>query len=261
MKRIICFDLWETLIHYIGINCITYEDVLAEHWPRETVQQVVRDLLMTNKWERHPLAEHDGCGLLRPTYRVMAHMLLSRLPVEGLVFSHEGDNKYYDLDDLDLNLVNAERLACDIEPLWERENNEVAWILGAEHVLNMLRTNENTLILVTNATSCGWGDVNLRLQITRKRGRFDSEFVSCNHPFAKPDHRVWKWVEQQHPGANEYWMIGNDPKSDIEIPATMGWKTILVGVKGVPLTEVPGIIDESGRCDELTRGWSLMPPH
>lgn len=126
---------------------------------------------------------------------------------------------------------------------WARDNEHVAWFGGATELLDDLSEQGDKLVLVTNITAPAWEAVNLRLNVAC---RFDKCFLSCVAGFSKPDSRVWKYVKQSYPDANEYWMIGDNEADDLAIPSTMGWKTILTGTAGIPLVEISRIIHREG---------------
>ena len=234
MKRVICFDLWGTLVESPVRQ--TYEDYLVQYWPRELIQKTVRDLLMTDAWCGHALAEHDGKGILRPDHVRTAAMLL----VDAFGFlPHMGCTTP--------SMTTFAHLLMETARRWKWENEQVKWIPGAQEVVESLKTGGDTLALVTNTTSYGDAMVDRTLEINRPRGRFfTTVFNSCAHPFAKPDRRVWEWIVGRNPNADEYWMIGNDPVIDIAVPKAMGWKTILVNhPDGVSISKVPKIITEA----------------
>jgi len=244
MKRVICFDLWGTLV--CSSVRRTYEDVLAEYWPRKVIQETVRDLLMTETWIQHPLSEHNGQGTLRPNHLRMAAMLLTRLwkisPPMSQVYWSDSHN----WGAFDKTMTEFSELLMETAKYWQMENDLVKWIPGALEVVESLKVHGNRLALVTNTTSCGDATVDIKLNMDRPSGRFFSAvFNSCAHPFAKPDRRVWEYLTECFADMDEYWMIGNDPVIDIAVPSAMGWKTILVNhPNGVSITEVPKIIEE-----------------
>lgn len=244
MKRVICFDLWGTLV-YSSVRR-TYEDVLAEYWPRELIQETVRNLLMTDAWIRHPLSDHDGQGTLRPDHMRTTAMLLTRLWKINPPFMTptHWDSCHWDM--FDRNTTDFAELLIETARYWQWENEQVRWIHGAQEVVESLKAEGETLALVTNTTSYGDGMIDRVLELNRPSGRFFSTvFNSCEYPFAKPDPRVWECLKEHFAHMDEYWMIGNDPAIDIAVPATMGWKTILVNhMDGLMITEVPKIIEE-----------------
>lgn len=213
MKRVICFDLWGTLVDCRSGNNTTYEDSLAEYWPRKTIQTAVRTLLMTNAWMLQPLCERKGDTVLSPTYPIMARMLIAQLPM---------------ID----RAIDRDQLALAIAPLWANDNQRATWLTGAQALLELLARRGDILVLITNTTRRGWIVVNRRLGIQQ---RFNDVFASCDQPFAKPDPRVWRWVMNRYANAVEYWMIGNETKYDIVVPRRLGWKTLLVGTDGIDL--------------------------
>ncbi len=236
--RVICFDLWGTLIR----SCVrvTYEDFLTQYWPRELIQNTVRDLLMTRAWIRSPLRQHDGQGILRLDHLRTASILLTRLlsiqSPSQKVFS---DDRNWDF--FDRNSTEFSELLLRTAHLWQKENEYVKWAEGALNVVKALKVAGEELVLVTNTTDYGIGKVDRVLPLG---DYFPHTWASCAYPFAKPDRRVWECIVEQYPEVNEHWMIGNDPVVDIAVPATMGWKTILVNhPDGVPITDVPSIIN------------------
>jgi len=240
MRRVICFDLWGTLV--MSLVQRTYEDYLADYWPRELIQKTVRDLLMTDAWIRSPLRQHDGQGILRPDHLRTAAMLLTRLrsiqSPEKTVFLNDHNWNVFDR-----TTTEFAELLLETVRLWKRENELVKWIPMAREVVEALKAADEKLVLVTNTTDFGIGEVD---RVLRLREIFPHTWASCAYPFAKPDRRVWRFIMEHSPDADQYWMIGNDPITDIAVPAAMGWKTILVNhPEGVPISEVPRIIKES----------------
>jgi FMN phosphatase YigB (HAD superfamily) len=240
MKRVICFDLWGTLVTSSVPE--TYEDYLSQYWPQELIQKTVRDLLMTNAWTRSPLREHDGQGILRPDHLRTAAMLLTRLhriqPPTNRCFLDSND-----WDVFDRTTTEFTEMLVETARLWKRENKFVSWMHGAENLVRALPAADQELVLVTNTTDCGIAEVE---RVLRFRNIFWHKWASCDYPFAKPDRRVWEYIMGQFPDMNEYWMIGNDPIMDIAVPVAMGWKTILVNhPDGVPISKVPKIIGET----------------
>lgn len=222
MKRVICFDLWNTLVRSCQGTGASYADVLVRLGANpESIYPIVRDELMVSRME----------------YRGMALYLCKRL-----------------------NLRPTENDLLEIANNWRRDDDESEWLPGAVQLLEELHKHDHILVLITNITKRAWNAVESKLGIALY---FNRTFLSCNKGYSKPDQRMWQTVENVLPNfsPSERWMIGDNETDDLAVPATMGWKTILVGVKGVPLTEVPGIIDGSKRRDDLMRGWSLMPPH
>ena len=237
MKRVICFDLWGTLVRSSVRE--TYEDYLAQYWPRELIQQTVRELLMTDAWIRSPLRQHDGQGILRPDHLRTAAVLLTRLlgiqPPAKMLFL---DDRNWDV--FDRNTTEFAELLMETARLWKRENELVKWIPGAQEVVETLQVAGETLVLVTNTTDCGIAEVD---NVLRLRGIFPHSWASCAYPFAKPDCRVWECLMENFPNMDEYWMIGNETAMDIAVPNAMDWKTILVNhPDGMSISEVPKII-------------------
>ncbi|HBB37903.1 MAG: hypothetical protein UV82_C0010G0047 [Candidatus Magasanikbacteria bacterium GW2011_GWD2_43_18] len=245
MKRVICFDLWGTLVSSPVHN--TYEDYLAEYWPRELIQETVRDLLMTSEWLNHPLvmseAGYDRSKRYGTSYRdhlEMVGVILTRL---WRIKPKAYEGCFFNGGKFDLNTSIFTEVLMKAARLWYLENEKVEWIPGAEKLLKLLRASGEILGLVTNTTVCGAVMVDDKLPDLEEY--FSRCFYSSEYSFAKPSRLVWESLsaERCFQLMDEYWMIGNDPVMDIAVPAAMGWKTILVNhPDGVPITDVPKII-------------------
>ncbi len=223
MKRVICWDLWGTLVTS-SWSSRQYIDVLVENEarflePRNrlALEATVRGVFMTSAAKRQKAFDLAVSGREHLTYGFCASMMV-------------GDDPF---------------VAPEVAKLWEQENEAVEWLPDAAEVLCVLKACGGKQVLVSNTTEAGWLTVNGVLGLTN-HDRFGTNVVlSCDLPVAKPDPYVWQTVQERFP-ADEYWMIGNDPVMDIAVPAAMGWKTILVNhPDGVPITEVPKIIQET----------------
>lgn len=124
--------------------------------------------------------------------------------------------------------------------LWQEENRDIAWLNGAQESLERIRDECTQLVLITNITTPTWHTV---LEMFGLKDIFDHTFASCEWGLAKPNPMVWQIVKSWYPDISEFWMIGDTPEDDITVPRSMGWKTILVGENGIPITEVHNILE------------------
>lgn len=205
MERVICFDLWHTLVEPRG-GRVTYPDVFVRLGAqRDAIYPIVRDHLM-------------GC---RFEYDTMCNVLCSWLDLQGSVS--------------DINEA-ARR--------WKRDNDSASWIPGAVTTLESLRIPGHRLVLVTNITAPAWRTVGRNLQLIGEPSSFfDCAFASCLSGICKPSVRIWKTIEGWFPNADEFYMIGDNEAEDVAVPRERGWKTILVNERsGIPIAAVPNII-------------------
>ena len=126
MNRVICFDLWNTLIRSLTSGA-SYEEVLVElGGPRAEIYPFVRDQLMTT--ER--------------TYTEMIDELFNHFKIS----SHAQER--------------------DIAAtLWEEDNQRAIWFSGAQKLLSALQQQGDTLVLITNITAPAWNTVNPLLNL------------------------------------------------------------------------------------------------
>ena len=222
MKRIICFDLWNTLVRSCQGTGASYADVLVRLGANmESIYPIVREELMISQMD----------------YMEMAVYLCRRL-----------------------NLRPTENDLLEIANNWRRDNDESEWLPDAVQLLEELRRQDNALVLITNITWPAWAAVNSKLGAGQHFDyTFLSCCEGLSKPDQRVWQTVENVLPNFSP--SERWMIGDNETDDLAVPAAMGWETILVGAEGVPLTEVSGIIDGSKRCDDLALGWSLIPPH
>lgn len=220
--RVICFDLWGTLIHSCQGNGESYLDVLVDaRHSHSFLAMKVKLFLMTNAWMTSP-----GLRTAIQEKRIPTYLEMARALTEHLHFHDRPD------------------LIASVASRWQQDNDNIEWIVGAQKTLNWVRAQPNTkLVLITNITVAGLHAAEMYLS---KKGspRFDHCIMSCEHPFAKPEPYIWERCMQVWE-ANEYWMIGDNPVVDLAVPKTLGWKTILVGEgkDSVRIADVPTIIN------------------
>lgn len=222
--RVICFDLWGTLIRSILGNGASYLDVLVDknHSP-DSLSMKAHLFLMTNAWMSSPWVATAIQEQRSPTYIEMAWALTEHLQL-------------HDRSDLVMAVANR----------WQQDNEHIEWLPGARETLQWVKGQPRTkLVLITNITIAGLHAAG-RYMGTTGGPRFDHSVLSCEHPFAKPEPYIWERCMNVWDG-DEYWMIGDNPVIDLAVPTTLGWKTILVGDKGVNITEVPSIINKGKR--------------
>jgi FMN phosphatase YigB (HAD superfamily) len=200
MKRVVCFDLWNTLAH--SLAGVSYQDLLVKHGAKKgLLYPFVRDCLMTRILTYEQMVE-----------RIVRFFRLSCSKEE-----------------------QRQVVAC-----WQAENNCVAWIDSATNVLKWCRADRDTIVvLVSNCTERGWQSATEQLDLLKY---FDLTIASCHNGCAKPDYRIWEMIRAFYPKTGEFWMIGDNATDDLAVPKALGWKTILVGPRGVALSEVPTIL-------------------
>lgn len=112
------------------------------------------------------------------------------------------------------------------------------WKLSCEQcylfpdVLPMLESLKKScqLALITNTSKYGWQQVERKFKLSRY---FDLLVLSFEQGATKPDKKLFEYVEQKL-SAQEYWMIGDSLKSDLEPAEFLGWQTILINRKIQP---------------------------
>ncbi len=221
MKRVICWDLWGTLIQsgYMGQS---YEDYLCKWKKREEIQAFVREFLMTNKAPRGSQAMRAFVSQYFGTpYITVIALSATVVPLPLSV----------------MGIIDWEHTTN----LWDAENYAAEWINGARETIRAIRTKfpQDTHVLVTNTSDRGWRVVNEKLRLSRE---FSVPVIrSCDFARAKPHSDMWERVQAQYQ-ADEYWMIGDSEVLDLVTPRSMSWKTILVEKNGMPVSQVPTII-------------------
>jgi len=88
-------------------------------------------------------------------------------------------------------------------------------------VLSALKKNCR-LALITNTSKYGWQQVEKKFGLSRW---FDLLVLSFEQGTVKPDQKLFEYVEEKLP-SDEYWMIGDSLKSDLEPAALLGWQTL-----------------------------------
>lgn len=225
-KRLVCFDLFDTLIETTLPDNGSYSSYLRAETGKNAaeVSALVRNLFMrTDRPEAPP-----------------------RLPF----FTRQSDYKTMS-DELTRRLLPAPpwvnrrtAVASGVAERWEAENQTIRWIKGAPETIANLRANGSTLCLATNISAIGWQETLRRLP--KLAELFDDYTVSCFAIAAKPDPYIWERLMSTYNDIDEYWMIGDDLILDLTVSKALGWKTILVGKNGVSISEVPNIISKGG---------------
>ncbi len=124
-SRVICFDLWNTLIASLDPTGASYEQTLINSGVCQSdIYPIVRDHLM-----------NKGLG-----YEQMAEILCN----------HFG--------------ITDQEVGLRVIASWQNDNTKTRWFKGAKTMLKKLRQS-NTLVLISNITAPGWETVNQRLGI------------------------------------------------------------------------------------------------
>src|SRR3989344_6044919 len=186
MYRVICFDLWNTLIRSPGTGA-NYESVLVEQGvPAEQIFPFVRDNLMTR----------------RMSYEEMSRALF----------------KYFALEPINSKVEKLARL-------WAIDNKKVDWVPGALKIVRELCTSGRIVVLVTNSTMPGWKEANRRLCLAREFDYVfvscDEGNVKPHNKVWKTIES--QFPEIAH---NEFVMVGDRETEDLAIPRQRGWEAI-----------------------------------
>src|SRR3989338_6699422 len=176
MKKVICFDLWNTLVCSAGSGA-SYENVLTRAGvTREEIFPFVREELMTSPGELGQLIDRmlDHFGIDPP---------------------------------LRAGIKRA------VQEAWQRDNASVSWIPGAESLLQEIHALGHELVLITNSTEPGWRAAVKKLGL---RSHFDQLLLSWELGFAKPDPHIWEEVESRYPDLQlkDFWMVGDRDGDD-----------------------------------------------
>ena len=198
-NKIICFDLWQTLIYSGGQGRASYENMLTELGvARDKIYPYVRDNLMSQQL----------------TYREMVAALL----------------KYFDLK-------SSDSLIKRLKSAWVTDNGQVAWFDEAIAVLRNLKQEQAKLVLVTNTTLPGWLAVESKLKVSQYFDHlFLSWQEGISKPNQIVWRRVQSWFPDTQP--ENFLMIGDNQDDDLAMPKKMGWNVKLVNKDGNNLTEI-----------------------
>lgn len=219
-KRLVCFDLFDTLIETTLPNNGSYSSYLRKETGKSAaeVSALVCNLFMRTDRSEVPLR--------LPSYKKMSDKLTRRLLPPPP------------------SAATLEIISSGVAERWKAENQTIRWINGAPETLANLRANGTTLCLATNISAIGWQEV-LRT-LPKLAELFDDYMVSCFSIAAKPDPYIWERLMSIYDDSDEYWMVGDDPILDLTVSKALGWKTILVGKNGASMSEVPNIISKGG---------------
>ncbi|MBI2888407.1 MAG: HAD hydrolase-like protein [Candidatus Liptonbacteria bacterium] len=191
--KVICFDLWNTLIRTTR-QTGGYESVLVRLGvKREEIYPWVRRRCMTGE---------------NVTYDEMVKKMF--------------DHFFKDFTE------NPAKYSNEIEEakrLWRADNDSAIWFKGAQAALRTLREKEYFLVLLTNTTWMGWVDKQLNISPF-----FHHALLSCETHVTKPQPFAWENVMSLFPGVppRSFLMVG-DSEDDVAVPAQMGWRTVKVG--------------------------------
>ena len=201
MKRVVCFDLWNTLITSLDPTGASYEKTLVQAGVVQAeIYPLVRDQLMNADW----------------SYKKMTSIITNHFE------------------------INDPEVAKQVVTSWQQDNTQTTWFPGATRLLKELGKT-NILVLISNITAPGWKTVNAQLNIERY---FDMVILSFAERISKPDEKLWLKVEESHPDATEYWMIGDNESDDLTVPQNRDWKTILVSKNGTDLIKIRSQLTE-----------------
>lgn len=192
-QKVVCFDLFHTLVLPIAGSGASYADILVKLGaPREQIYPIVRNQLMITDKSIEEMVQH--------------------------LFETFG-----------ISLEKNEKDYADAVAGWKADN-QCKWMDGALELIEQLRSDPTTAVcLISNVTRPAWEMVNHQLLLA---DRFDAMHLSWQHGVAKPDIYCWKQILQQlgmdTVSPDACWMIGDNQTDDLDPPASMGWKTILI---------------------------------
>lgn len=197
MIRLICFDLWETLV----TEPSSFEDIwdpFAKKYPKKVDWQKVRDLIA------HISQRKD-----QPTKTSTAEILAE--------FS-----------------VSDQELVAEISKRWEDSCDHVSAFPETSEVLHDLHANGYKLGLITNTSRYGWESVG---RVCDLGTVLDYLALSFRIGAVKPEPEIFAWIERDSGfSGDKIVMIGDSFKSDYEAPRKIGWKSVLLerGVSRYP---------------------------
>lgn len=189
MIRVVCFDLWNTLVRTMGAGA-SYEKTLVNRGvPVEKIFPFVRDQLMTGKFTYSEM-----------TKKLFHYFAIDPSPAETT------------------ELIN----------LWKADNKEAAWIRGARELVRKLRAQGRITVLVTNSTWPGWHGVNRRLEIAREFDFvYSSCNEGSVKPNTRVWETIESWCPEVL--VQEFAMVGDREDDDRKIPRQRGWKVFSEG--------------------------------
>lgn len=192
-KKLVVFDLYNTLIRSKHGNGSSYEDILVELGvERDKIFPFIRDGIMNRD--------------------------LDLLQVVQNIFINFG---------LDPELYAKEvKRTCE---LWTNDNR-TEWISQALEFVNALKASDKyTVCLMTNVSRPGWIAVNSEFQL---QDIFDYCFVSWREGICKPDPRCWEILLRDSGSSSispsDCWMIGDRFEDDLMVPRNKGWNAFLI---------------------------------
>lgn len=188
MIKLICFDLWETLV----TEPSSFEDIwdpFAKKYPKKVDWQKVRDLIA-----------HISQKKNQPTKTSTAEILAE--------FG-----------------VSNQELVAETSKRWEDSCDHVSAFPETIEVLRDLHANGYKLGLITNTSRYGWESVDRACGLGTV---FDYLALSFRIGAVKPEPKIFTWVESESGfSGDKIVMIGDSFKSDYEAPRKIGWKSIL----------------------------------
>jgi putative hydrolase of the HAD superfamily len=183
--KVICFDLFNTLVKEVGGGAGYEEALISLGIERSEIYPVVRDKLMTRSLDQEE----------------MISFLFDHFELSGF-------------------FVERQEALKD----WRRDNSSAQWLPGAKKLLLRLKKQGSALVLVTNVTKPGWQAVESKLQISRYFDRLFLSFEQqVTKPNPEVWHRVMSWYPGLKP--EHFTMIGDRLDDDLWVPANLGWKT------------------------------------
>ncbi len=190
MTKLICFDLWETLVN----KPLTTEDCwepLALAYPEKlsssNVHELTRNILQRRKNQPTQASIHEVMKLLDVTDPIIEK---------------------------------------EVSKLWNNSCDNVALFPETLEVLKDLRQSNFKLGLITNTSQYGWESIQKKFSLGNY---FDFLSLSFEQEYVKPEPEIFAFIEKQSGIPNEeIAMVGDSYENDILSSRRRGWKGIFL---------------------------------
>jgi len=194
MIKLICFDLWETLV----TEPFSYENIwepFAKKYPRKADWRKVHDCIAQ-------IVHRKNQSIEASTAEILAEFGAS-----------------------------DQTLTAEISARWKDSCDEVSLFPETLDVLRDLRDAGYKLGLITNTSRYGWESVERVCCIGKFFDYLALSFLIGN---VKPEPEIFDWIEKKSGfSGSDIVMIGDSFKSDYEAPRKRGWNSVLLE-RGTP---------------------------
>ena len=212
MNKVICFDLYNTLV--IETNKGLMEVSSGEcHQEVEVSIPNYLDYFVEQFGGKYALTKDGVYAYVRDN--LMCRAVSSFEEMTKLLFS-----RFVPDEPCTTRIVDS--VANNVEWYWRVGSGSTEWIESSfPEKLNRLRDSGHKVVLITNCTFSAWQKIQSKVE-----RYFDFCFVSSIEGFSKPDQRVWEKVESWFPERGRFTMVGDSEENDLIVPRSRGWKTI-----------------------------------